>query len=300
MNANYLCKTFVCGLFVFFISGCGFISQQIREKNRANYALKNPSAVDPRLSESMDYAKFNYYLSSRFRVSHVWPKGMRPCKYSRIQLPKSQQDGTWYGSYSRLGDIFEHRDKTLQERKTNGFPSRSVDLRYLSIDEYVRSDKYVYQGKIKDAGLKPICAQTFIGSSHTLTIWLRKWDQEKWANKLKKSFPDGKFSNVKIGNNNWLVHESSLKPSKFRHVSGKFQSWLLPIGDTGYTYYFDLGASTESLNKPEQHEKMKKIFKHLVESVKIEPLSEVEATLARAKVKKLIQKIEAYNVRNRR
>ena len=299
VKAVYLGKILLCSFLVFSFSGCGFVSQQIREKNREEYLLNNPAAWDPQLSKNVGYANLKYQFLSRYAVQHAWPKGMSPCKYSRIQLPKSQQNGYWYGSYKRLGNIFEYNGKTLQERKTNGYPNRSIDLRYLSIDEYVRSDKYVYQGKVKESGLKPICAQTFIGSSHTLTIFLRKWTTTEWVNKMEKLFPDSKFSTVRVGSNNWLVQKSSLKPPGFRRVSGRFESWILPIGDTGYSYYFDLGASTKSLKNPQMHEKMQKIFKHLIESVKIERLSIEEERLASAKVKKLITEIEAYEARRR-
>lgn len=62
---------------------------------------------------------------------------------------------------------------------------------------------------------------------------------------------------------NWLTQEFELKPSKLNRFAGNFKSWILPIGDTGYTYAF-LGASTEPLKQPHVHTTMQRIFKHLI------------------------------------
>ena len=76
------------------------------------------------------------------------------------------------------------------------------------------------------------------------------------------------------GNDWWLLanDEDALLPEPPGGTGGWFQSWLLPIGDTGYTMSIQLGANQKSLQYAKTHEQMKATVLHMVESVKIETL----------------------------
>ena len=58
-------------------------------------------------------------------------------------------------------------------------------------------------------------------------------------------------------------------------AGGNYRLWLLPIADTPYTFLFALGANTDALNYLETHARFERVFRHLIESVRIEPLTPV-------------------------
>ncbi len=286
-------------LFIFLLTSCSNVLQQINEKNREDYILSRPGVYDPVVIDKPDYVTHKFIFLEKYKVAHDWPYGFDICKYATMTLPKSMRDGTWYGSYRRLGDIFEYRGSTLQEVRVDGYPERSIDASYMSIDNHVKTWTKVDElGVERTYGYAPMCWQPLGGSSHTLVVRLYKRSLEEWRKALKKKLPDGVLAKKRIGNNVWLTQEFELTPSKLNDIAGTFKTWVLPIGDTSYTYTFQLGASSESLNHPRTHAAMIKIFRHLIESVRIESLSKEQAKQARAKVKKLIKEIEAYEARS--
>ncbi len=285
-------------MFLFVLTSCSNVIQQIKEKNREDYILSHPGVYDPIVPDKPDYVTHKFIFLEKYKVAHDWPYGFDICKYATMTLPKSMRDGTWYGSYRRLGDIFEYKGSTLQEVRVDGYPERSFDASYMSMDNHVKTWKKIDElGVERTYGHDPMCWQPLGSSSHTLVVRLYKRSLDEWRKALKKKLPDGVFAKKRIGNNVWLTQEFGLTPSKQNHVAGTFKTWVLPIGDTGYTYTFQLGASSESLNYPRTHAAMKKIFRHLIESVKIEELSKEEAAIASVKVKKLISEIEKYEAR---
>ena len=280
----------------FFLVSCSNIIYQIKEKDREGYILNKLGAYDPAIPNIPNYTTHRFRFLEKYDVSHDWPYAFKVCGYSTMTLPKEQRGGTWYSSYRRLGDIFEYKGETYQESSTVGYPKGTRTSR--SKDRYVRTWKKVDGLDVERThGYKPICWQPLGGTNHTLVVRLYKRSVEEWRKSLQNNLPDGVFSMQRVGQNNWLTQEFELKPTAINRISGTFKTWVVPIGDTGYTYTFQLGASKESLDHPRTHETMKKIFRHLIESVKIEPLSVDEAKAASGKVKKLIQGIEEHEAR---
>jgi hypothetical protein len=103
---------------------------------------------------------------------------------------------------------------------------------------------------------------------------LQKRDMTAYKAFFSKKYPEGKWSQETVGHNQWMVQRTEEENLRPRPPGGPFQSWLLAIGDTGYTMAFELGASKESLENPEVHVLTQQVFRHLIESVKIEPLNE--------------------------
>ncbi|MBU1349308.1 hypothetical protein KJ781_04545 [Patescibacteria group bacterium] len=127
----------------------------------------------------------------------------------------------------------------------------------------------------KEVGFQALCFESWMRTSHFLGGRLHKRDLATWRAMLTEENPNGIWSERRIGSNVWLVQETSeqdFRPRPLNGVGGPFQTWLLPISDTGYTLGMELGASRESLQYPDAHERMKAMFRHLIESVKIEPL----------------------------
>ncbi len=270
------------------LTGCGF--------NRIDdYILKNPGAFDPKISKNSRYITQRFNFLAQYRVSHDWPLGFDVCKYTTIDLPELEQDGTWYGSYNRLGSIFEYRGKTLQERRTNGYPERSIDARYLLKDKYFRSVKEVNnQGEYEERGYNSICSQGFVRTNLLIGIQLIKKIKSYVApvrnEVLKNTVIRRKES---VNENKWIVFRHKLMSANKEHYLYPHEEWILPVADTGYSFSFYFLANTES-SSYEEYSNLKDIFRHLIESVKIEKLDKKEAAKERAHVALIIKGIERY------
>ena len=105
---------------------------------------------------------------------------------------------------------------------------------------------------------------------------IHKRDVATWQALLTTENPKGTWSMRSIGLNTWTVQEvaeQDFSPPEPNGIGGPYQSWLLPIGDSGHTIALEFGANQVSLKYPTFLEELKSIFQHLVESVKIEPLT---------------------------
>lgn len=300
MIKECLNKKYAIIVFAFLLAGCGVISDYAKQRKYEELVLNNPGALDPKVSSSHDYITHSYRLLEKYRISHDWPLGFNVCSYSTIDLPKDQQGRYWEESYSRLGDFFEYNGLTLQEERTDGYPDRSYDLSYLSMEEHVKPQKGVDgEGKPKIYGPSSVCHQYFGGSSHSLTIWLEKTSEDVWKKTLDRDFPGTRFMQEKIGNNTWYGKRSELAPpvpNKIRVIERR----VLPIADTGYVFQFEFGADQDSLKIPGKHERMKKVYRHLLESVKIERLSPAEEAKQRARIQALREAIDAHKANRKR
>lgn len=50
---------------------------------------------------------------------------------------------------------------------------------------------------------------------------------------------------------------------------GPYQVWILPLGNTGYTWIMTFGANLESLKYPAEHEMFERVIEHMVASVRV-------------------------------
>ncbi len=283
----------------FSLMACSNIIEQIKEKNREDYILSTPGAYDPVVPDKPNYLTHEFNFLEKYRISHDWPYGFDVCHYSAMILPKSQGNGTWYGSYRRLGDMFEYKGETFQEASVVGYPKGSRTSS--SIDNHVRTWKKVDSlGVERTYGYKPICSQSLLGSSQSIYISLYS-SEPKWLKKIvaktSKDDLEKYFFKEKINGMEWLVRRKKYRESEPNRYGFDIERWILKIKDTDYYYSFSFLANKESLRHPQMHAKMKKIFRHLIESVKIEALSKEEAAIASVKVKKLISEIEKYEAR---
>ncbi|MFZ3219567.1 MAG: hypothetical protein WA174_06010, partial [Rhodoferax sp.] len=137
----------------------------------------------------------------------------------------------------------------------------------------------------QEQGLQPVCFQAWVGTSHTLILRLHKRDVATWKALWSEYNPSGKWSQQQIGSNSWWLLENDARDLQSTGIGWWFKSYLTPIGDTGYSIGIQLGANQNSLRNPQAHAEMQVLFRHLVESVKIEPLTPaIEAELAQLKV----------------
>lgn len=244
-----------------------------------------PGALDLPLNNVYD--TYQYKFLDKYRITHKWPR-ISNCAYRKVPT-LNVKDG-YRGEFWTVRDIYEQEGKTLQ---------RFEGMKPFDFDRYVR--QYEVVSSIFDpASLElgadgrfdpkkgrkigetvsahepqSLCFQSWYATSHSLVMRLHKQDPKTWKALWTQFNPKGKWSEQRVAGNVWTVQETpeqELSPRAPGAAGGWFQSWMLPIGDTGYTITLQLGASQESLQYPEAHARMKAAFRHLIESVKIEPL----------------------------
>jgi hypothetical protein len=254
------------------LSGCGAIEEVIR-RNDDRYM--QPGALDPVLKGYYDV--YNIPFLGQYQITHDWPV-IGSCEY-RAQPTLNRVD-RYKGEIYAVRDIYEEDGKTLQR-----FEGRAP----YNFNRYVRSVKFqehIYEvsrgrsvdtGKTREieVGLQPVCLQTWHVASVTFMVQLYKRDLAAWQMIESQRNPKAKWSKRVVGLNTWTVQETAeqdFRPRPLNGVGGPYQYWFLPIGKTGYTLAFELGASQDTLKYPSTFEHFKSAFRHLIESVKVEPL----------------------------
>ena len=255
-------KSILAGLVAtLFLWGCG-IEEAVR-RNDDRYA--RPGAMDSPLTGI--YNTYQFHLLDRYSVTHQWLES--GCRYRGVERKEITS-----GARSRFfvgRDIYEENGKTWL---------RFEGMTPFDFDRYVRSVKYTSkergrEGEVIDIGFRPLCFESWWVTSHFLRGMLYKRDLASWRAIQTEKKPKGKWFERRVGANLWLVQETAeqdFNPRPLNGVGGPFQTWLLPIGDTGYTLGMEMGASRESLQYPDAHARFQATFRHLIESVKIEPL----------------------------
>ena len=281
------------------LSACGFIGQQLADKAGEERLLK-PGALDLPLTGINDTYQYNFM--NTYRITHQWPS-ISNCSYIKNPVPGVEGGST--GKFYSVFDIYELDGHTWQagsmsfeEFKRSHYvhpiyptpvPTFDDYTYYLSFDRYVRSVKtinpVVYDkitgrriegaSEVIEVGLQVLCHQSWYKSQHSIAMYLRKWSVDQYINWLQTNAqPLGQVSRQRRGTLDWTVLEFQLEPQPNNGgSSGPYQYWMLPVGETGYTFMLRLGANQESLKHPETHARMQTAFLRLIDSMKIEPIA---------------------------
>lgn len=248
--------------------GCGdFI-----RKNDDRYM--QPGALDPVLTGYYDV--YNVLLLDKYRLRHEWPLPARACQYlSSATLGKDKDRYT--GEVFIANDIYEENGDTKQ-RDANT-PSGA------DFNRFVRSIKVqrpIYRQRSDGAwtneitgyyeneeGLKSICFEAWVGTDHSLTVRLVKLPMDN----RKSHYAVGSKSHTTetVGANTWSVWRYGFDAATPKQYGGEV--WVLQLGETDYSLAFEFGFGAESFKAPTVHATFEVMFKHLIESVKIEPLT---------------------------
>ena len=278
----------VCAIAATFLTGC--VSNFVRN-NDDRYM--QPGALDPNLTGYYDV--YNVSLLNKYRISHEWPLPARACKYGSMSTLGKEQD-RYTGEIFWVNPIFEEAGQTWQESSMGA--SRSFDsfVRSVKVKRAVYDTVNGVRGIVRyeenEEGLQPICFETWVGSSHAVTILLYQRTVGHWQDALAKWSKgvylgtDATQAIETVLGNKWHVYRLPLKPREMNRVAGAYELRILPIGDTGYTFAMEFGATVESLENPQAHAAFQTMFKSLIESVKIEPLTPaIEGDMAQLKAK---------------
>jgi len=227
-----------------------------------------PGALDTPVSRP--YVRYQYKFLKKYQITHDFVMG-GGCHYRGKPIGiKDVLPGQNYAPFA-AEEIFEVGAHTYVDvySKNSSAP--------MSMDRYLLAEWQMGpngQGNfVTVKGFSSMCFETWGGTSHVLAIKLFKKDVATWKGELEKINPAGKFNEEVIGKNTWLVQCNEIAERHVNTVGGAYLHYTTPIGDSGYTLTIQLGANQDSLKHPEAHARMQEIFRHLVESVKIEPIA---------------------------
>jgi hypothetical protein len=266
------------------LSACSFASQQLLDK-RMEEQLLSPGALDSPVANNFD--EYHFKFLDKYRIVHAWPV-TSACKYAGSGTMYKMGE-TSYGEVQWVLDIIEEGGNTKQRNSDPGWNFnrfvRSVKVQRPVYDT-VNGVRGIVRYEENEEGLQPICFEAWVGSSHSLVMRLHKRDIATWKSLWSSYNPSGVWTEKFIGVNHWQVLENSEANLASSGTGGWFRSYLTPVGDTGYTLALQLGATQQSLKSPQEHAAFQAMFKHLIESVKIEPLTPaIEADMAQLKAK---------------
>ena len=212
-------------------------------------------------------------------------------------MPTLGKDKDRYtGEVNWVNSIFEEAGQTWQTSSMG--PARSFD-------HYVRSQKvqrpdYGKDGKLvgyheAEEGWQAVCYEAWMGTNHSVSAMLFRRTLSEWQNELAKrpyhrayvAAEAAQFTQ-QVKENTWYVYRAALQPMPSNGSGGPFELWILPVGDTNYTLALQFGANQESLKNPKIHAQFQTMFRHLLESVRIEPLTPaISAEMEQLKVQAL-------------
>lgn len=268
---------FLMGMLALFaaLSACGFVSQQLADKAREDQLLK-PGAMDRNLTNVYDTYQFKFL--DKYRITHEWPRNSKGCQYAG--LPTLNVNDGFHGEFYAIRDIYETNGSTKQRGAHPSWEfNRFVREKYTRlIPEFDAAGKKTGRMLEKEeTGLEPVCFEAWVGTSHTLILRLHKRDLATWKALWSDYNPSGKWAQKQVNGIYWWVLENEEKDLQSTGTGGWFQSWLTPIGDTDYTLAIQLGANKQSLQFPQAHANFQSMFRHLIESVKIEEIEPLNA-----------------------
>lgn len=266
------------------LAGCHNLYRNLEEP------YMRPGALDKGITTNLDVYKFKFM--DRYRVTHAWPVTSN-CHYSKLPT-KYTRSSAGYSEVKIVDDIYED-EKGIWQRDT---PPKNISsyvrskIVHQPIFENVNGGRAIVRYEDQEQGLQAMCFQAWVGTSHALTLMLYKRTLEDWETALAR-WSQGSYTDIttkrfaeNIGGNDWHVFQAGVKPRVMNRIAGAFELRILQLGNTGYTMVFELGANQDSLQNPQAHAAMQVLFRQLLESVKVEPLTpSIEAELAELKAK---------------
>ena len=260
------------------IAGCHNLYRNLEEP------YMRPGALDKGITTNLDVYIFKFM--DRYRVTHAWPVTSN-CYYSKLPT-KYTRSSAGYGEVKIVDDIYED-EKGIWQRDN---PPKNISsyvrskIVHQPIYENVDGRRAIVRYEDQEQGLQAMCFQAWVGASHALIFRLHKRDMETWKTLWSRYNPSGKWTQLQINGAFWATLENDEKDMQRTGTGGWFKSYLTPIADTGYSISIQLGANQDSLQTPQAHAAMQVLFRQLLESVKVEPLTRtIEAELADLKAK---------------
>ena len=245
------------------LTGCGI--EDVVRKNDDRYA--KPGAMDPVIADIF-YRTYQFKLLDKYLITHQWVN-TSGCSYRAAMKPGATPRELTFFYIGQ--DVVEQDGKTWQ---------RFASGKLIDFDSWVRSVTVISKAKGREgqpyeAGLQPMCFESWWGSSHYLRLRLQRKTLSELEEALEQRYPEGQWRSELRNQLHWRVQQ--VPSDKFRSpplngLGGPYQAWLVALGDSGYSMAIEMGASTESLKHPQAHAALENVYMHLIDSLKVERL----------------------------
>lgn len=266
-------KTLVlCLLMMAALSGCSI--EKIVHQNDERYM--RPGALDAPLTGYYDTHSFIFL--QRHVVTHQWPVTARACQYGMLPtlgIAKERYKGEKFFTDA----LYEADGSTWVAGSFSRDRPRNLD-RFVRPTYKRQINTFDSEGKVtgrmieqEQPGFTPICFEAWVGTGHSLAVRLYKSPMDERT--IFYSKRPGEHTTEMIGDQVWWAWRYPIGDGPKAYGG---EAWVRPIGNTDYTIAIELGVGPESLRLPDTHAKFKAMYRHLIESVHIEPLTpQIEA-----------------------
>lgn len=251
------------------LSGC--VSDYVFQ-NDQRYAT--PGAMDSPIKGLYD--TYQTHFLGQYRITFQWFES--DC-FLRAEESPRLPDGRRSHFYV-APDIYEKDGKTWQASPVVGYEPMDFDRFARSVIserlEYEDDNGKMHVNEPRENGYYPLAFMYWEKSSSYMRLLFQKRDLTAFKKIFNEKYPEGRWSQKRLGKNVWTVQsveETGLRePAVNGALGGPYQNWFLPIGNTDYTIVLELGVNQIALEYPEDFAALKEVFKHLLESVEIEPM----------------------------
>lgn len=214
-----------------------------------------------------------------YRIVHQWPREADFCAaYSKTPLLGVKDDSR--GEVFNVGEIYEKDGKTWQSKffdknpEDFDFAVRSIKRMYpeYAVETDRAGNRYktdkVIGVKEKEIGRNPVCNNVWASLAQVFMLELFKQPLEE---KLKEfEVRPGVISKEKIGQNEWWSTRTPYNPVS-KALGSEY--WVTRVGSSDYILIFIWAHGERSENRPEINAKFQAALRHLLESVRVEPLN---------------------------
>lgn len=266
------------------LSSCGFVFQQFSDKAMEDRLLK-AGALDSPIPWNLKTYGFRFL--DRYWIRHGWPVSSS-CSYGSLRASAVDSDGFYRGGPIYVFPIFE-REGSIWQGRLEGGPTgmnglfRSVK-RVVPINAKQESDvKEKPEEKRyeeREYGFGVMCGENWVGIEMSVAMQFFQRTQDQWAAILDEKLPPQGLKKTweTVGSNTWMAYTADLQPKQPNVLGGPYKVYVTPVADSGFTIAISMRANQESIKTPEAFQAMDVLFHRLLESVKIEPWTDLAAS----------------------
>jgi hypothetical protein len=213
---------------------------------------------------------YSFRFVEKWRITHAWIQGtgVRPCRYPGNVFARIA--GYPSVATEKKGPMFERNGKVYSGGTFEKTGEQIVfyELRYQLIGEAPNG----YQS----TGYTPFCGQVFKTSRNGIGLWIIKPDPAKGTDDWIAG-----AESTQVNGRTWLVKKvppQDLRPSG--GIARAIEYWTLKIPQTPYWLHLRFSGSLDHSVQQHraEHEHLLGLFHRMIESVKLEPITPVDAS----------------------
>lgn len=132
----------------------------------------------------------------------------------------------------------------------------------------------------REYGFGVMCGENWVGIEMSVAMQFFQRTQDQWAAILDEKLPPQGLKKTWeiVGSNTWMAYTADLQPKQPNVLGGPYKVYVTPVADSGFTIAISMRANQDSIKTPEAFQAMDVLFHRLLESVKIEPWTDLAAS----------------------